>query len=330
MIEYKHNMRYLLVLLVALSLANCANDLDLITDAQEIPVVYGIIDPADTAQYIRVERVFVDPVTSANVIAQNPDSLYYDDITVKLVRVANGVEYILERVDGNLEGFVRDTGIFAQTPNYLYKVITEDINFAQGSDMQLRIEGVYEDRDVTASAPIFRPPFFVSPQIGGLIAFERNKFVAIGWQPQGDVQPAIYTALFNITVRESKLGVSEVKTLTWVAVPSTTNTMLEIDGVEFFSFLRGALTIDPQTTRTITNIEFQLISGSESINDYIRVGQANLGITSSGEVPVFSNLSEGLGLFGSRYTESRTGLRLTDMSRDSLMVSPITAALNFQ
>ena len=38
----------------------CDNDFDLVTDKVEIPVVYAIINAADTAQYFRVERAFID------------------------------------------------------------------------------------------------------------------------------------------------------------------------------------------------------------------------------------------------------------------------------
>jgi len=106
--------------------------------------------------------------------------------------------------------------------------------------------------------------------------------------------------------------------------------MIEADGRDFYSFLSGALERNELITRELNSIEFELIAGGTSIQDYIRVGQANLGITSSGEIPVFTNLSEGLGIFGSTYTHYRTGINLTQISKDSLINSSITEGLNFQ
>src|SRR5690606_16691935 len=103
----------LLLLSLGLSLVSCSDDLELITDWKEIPVVWGFLEIGDTAQYIRVEKAFLDGQTSALVIAKNPDSLYFKDIDVRLVNESSGQTYTLQKVDGNLEGYPREPGIFA-------------------------------------------------------------------------------------------------------------------------------------------------------------------------------------------------------------------------
>ena len=71
-------MRLILLLCVfAFAMVSCDNELDTIEEYKDIPVVYGFISLSDTAQYIRIERAFVDPNQSALDLAQNPDSLYY-------------------------------------------------------------------------------------------------------------------------------------------------------------------------------------------------------------------------------------------------------------
>ena len=321
-------MRYILLVFVAFYCISCDNELNLIADHKEVPVVYALIDQADTAQYIRVERVFIDDEISGKIIAQNPDSLYFDDITVKIVRTLNGQEFTLEKVDGNLEGYVREDGLFANAPNYLYKIKTEDITLIENEEIELSIEGIFEDRAVTSTASILEPPFLLNPQNNGLINFERNKKINIGWTPKGDA--VIYSAVFFFNISETILGSTTDRQLAWVVASNTEKTNLEADGVDFYSFLSGALTKDESITRTFNSIEFELISGNSSVADYIRVGQANLGITSSGEIPVLSNLSEGLGIFGTTHTHKRTGISLTQVSRDSLRDGKITEDLNFQ
>lgn len=321
-------MRYILLVFVAFLIISCDNELELVAENREIPVVYGLVDQADTAQYIRVERVFIDKEISGNVIAQNPDSLYYDDITVKLVRISNGAEYTLNRVDGNLEGYVREEGLFADAPNYLYKILTDEIPLVENEEIELRIEGIYENRNVTSSAIVLEPPFLLNPMNDGLINFERNKKINIGWTPKGDA--IIYSAIFYFNITEISSNGSEDKRLAWVVSTNTNKTSLEADGIDFYSFLSGALDKNESISRTFNSIDFELISGNQAIADYIRVGQANLGITSSGEIPVLSNLSEGLGVFGTTHTHKRSGISLTQGSRDSLFNGSITADLNFQ
>ena len=321
-------MRYLFFIFVCIFCLSCDNELNLVAEKVEVPVVYGIIDQADTAQYIRVERIFVDNEISGNIIAQNPDSLYYNNITVKLVRLSNGVEYILNKVDGNLEGYVREEGVFADSPNFLYKLLTDSIPLIEYEDIELRIEGIFEDRAITSAATILEPPFLLNPANDGLVSFEANKRINIGWTPKGESE--IFTVIFFFNITEIKNSVPSNKRLEWIVSSNTDKSVIEAEGKEFYSFLKGALEEDEFIHRTLNSIEFELISGNKSIEDYIRVGQANLGITSSGEIPVLSNLSEGLGVFGSTHTHKRNGIMLTLASRDSLLNGSITGDLNFQ
>jgi len=259
-----------------------------VADYKETPVVYGIIDQGDSIQYIRVERAFIDKSISANTIAQNADSLYYDDITVKLVRVKTGEEYTLERVDGNEIGLQRDLGVFANDPNYLYQIRTDAIPLIAEEQIEIRVEGVFEDRAVTAMAPILKPAFFINPSNESVIGFLRNRKSNVGWSGKNDPQDydPIFSVIYSFDVNEERNGVTTTK--------------------------------------------FSLIEGNKAVADYIRVGLANTGLTSSGEIPIFTNMSEGLGLFGSSITQERTNLSISQTTLDSLRMSPLTAELNFE
>ena len=127
--------KYLSILLIAsvVLIAACDNELELVSEYENIPITYGLLNRSDTAQYIRVEKAFVDPAKSALLLAQEPDSLYYEDLVVQLVNRSLNETYTLERVDGNLEGYPRDTGIFANSPNWMYKIRTEDMRMRGGA-----------------------------------------------------------------------------------------------------------------------------------------------------------------------------------------------------
>ncbi len=105
-------MRKILVLLIAccvsVSLQNCSNEFELTEKWKDITVVYGLLDGSDTAQYILIEKAFLDESTSALLIAQNPDSLFYNNIIVEMQEIpvsgGSGSFFVLDRVDANLEG----------------------------------------------------------------------------------------------------------------------------------------------------------------------------------------------------------------------------------
>ena len=83
-VQLMQSMKKILIFAIsALLFTACDNELELIEDWKDIPIVYAILDPADTAHYIRVEKAFVDNEISGFELAGNPDSIYYENITVQ-------------------------------------------------------------------------------------------------------------------------------------------------------------------------------------------------------------------------------------------------------
>jgi len=163
----------------------CDNDFDLVADKREIPVVYAIIDAVDTAQYFRVERAFIDESVSALDIAQNPDSLYYKDAVVTLTRLSTGEAWTMQEVDGNLEGYPRQDGIFATSPNILYKLRTEDITLEPLEEYKLTVDIGDDNPQIEATTTLIDPPFLPTPadgsaggglEIDPLLVVERSQY----------------------------------------------------------------------------------------------------------------------------------------------------------
>ena len=77
--------RLLVVFVVSvLFFSSCDNELKLLDEWKDIPVVYGVLSPNDTAHYIRVEKAFLDPEKSAFEVARIADSLYYPDEQIEV------------------------------------------------------------------------------------------------------------------------------------------------------------------------------------------------------------------------------------------------------
>lgn len=310
----------------------CDNDFDLVTEKVEIPVVYAIIDAADTAQYFRVERAFVDENVSAVTIAQNPDSLYYPDAVVTLTRLSNEESWVMEKVDGNEEGYPREDGAFATTPNTLYKLRTDDIDLVPLEEYKLTIDIGVNNPIVEATTTLIEPPFLPTPQDGsqgGGLNIDPTRAFKINWGDNSTL--AIYDSYVRFFYDETSGGTTTSKSIDWQLLKNDTQNEIDAVSRSFYSLLAASLIEDVNITRQQRGASFTLISGSAEIADYIRIGQANLGITSSGEIPLYDgSLSYGLGLFASRYTELRDELVLSQITRDSLAFGPITGGLGFQ
>lgn len=310
----------------------CDNDFDLVADKREIPVVYAIIDAVDTAQYFRVERAFIDESVSALDIAQNPDSLYYKDAVVTLTRLSTGEAWTMQEVDGNLEGYPRQDGIFATSPNILYKLRTEDITLEPLEEYKLTVDIGDDNPQIEATTTLIDPPFLPTPadgSAGGGLEIDPSRNFRINWGSNSSI--AIYDSYVTFFYDEIIDGQVTSKSIDWQLLRNDSQNEINTSGEGFYSMLGGALESNSDIVRLQKGATFTLVSGSSEISDYIRIGRANLGITSSGEIPVYEgSLNYGLGIFASRYTEIRDELTLSQLTRDSIQLHPLTIDLGFQ
>jgi hypothetical protein len=323
-----------------LTFSACTTDFELEAPWKDLPVVYAFINMQDTAHYVRVEKAFLQPGGNANAIAQIADSLYYDaSVIVQLEKKATGQRYTLQRVDGNLEGYPREEGPFAQAPNYLYKIKASDINLSAEQELRLIINRGGGLPAVTADAIVLGPmaPRFNVP--GSPLNLDYNRTISFLW----DVPPsaAVFDLRMRIHYREfepGNPGSNVFKSLDWIlgreltkAQPNATSIRYDdIRGEDFFRFVGANMAAASNRQRELLGVDIYYTAGGEAFADLIRVQRANTGITSSQAVPVYSNLSEGRGVFTSRTTAERLGLPLTGASADSLRTGIYTRQLNFQ
>lgn len=322
---------------------SCNNDLDLTEDATDVTVVYGAFSPSDTAQYIRVERAFIDDATSAYILSKDIDQLYFKDILVQLEIDNNGVKHTLEKVDGNKEGYPRSAGAFADAPNYLYKIRTSELglNTAKKQNVKLSVRkqdgSILTEADATTLLPLATKD--VNPPLAGsLLSLPYTANFRVTWYPKekmpiSDVKMYIYFDEISPSGTVSKslawpIEMSITKANVTGANYSYTANVL---GRSFFEFLRSNLIADPSIIRIFKKINLQILSADDQMRQYIQIGLANQGITSSGEIPTFSNLTNGgKGIFFS-LTEFNSGdYGLTKPTLDSLSRGIYTRPLNFQ
>jgi len=315
---------------------SCSNDFDLIVPGKNIPVVYGLLNLQDQAHYLRVEKAFVDPNTSALEIAQNPDSLFYQNVTVQLKRLSDDALFNLTRIDGNTEGLPKEDGIFATAPNYLYKIDSATIKLKAGEKIGLIINRGDELPVVTAETTIVPNMEARKPKAGQNIGFTNGSSERIFWTAPAEAR--IFDVQFLIKYDEfpaNDPNQLESKTLTWLLAKGLRNegldrVTLEIqDGLEFYSFLSKNIPVNTNLKRIFRGMEFIVTAGGTEIEQFINIGQANTGITGSQEIPTFTNLSEGRGIFSSRNILREKGVQITSMTRDSLRNGFLTKDLNF-
>jgi hypothetical protein len=332
---------YSLLFLVCLALSaisiSCNNDLDLFGEIQEQPVVYGLLSSSDTAQYIRLERSFADPVTSAVMLAKDENQVYYQDISVELINQDSEERTSLLRIDAKDDGYVRKEGDFLTDPNYLFKVPSTDIDLTEGVIFKLEI--LRSDQVIaSAFATVLAESRFLSPSSSGnsRIAFIPGDQTPVRWRKVPGASS--YAISFDMIVQETDLtsGIKTPMELRWNATSLTsdngsgnTTQDLELEGQSFFEFLQAQFDPEPNVTRQLLSIDIRVTSYGEEIGNYLDVINANAGITSAQEVPTYTNIENGLGLFSSTNETFLRDLNITPETVDSLYRGSTTRNLNF-
>lgn len=329
------------VLLLSFLVASCNNELDLTADFKDIPVVYGVLSQQDTAHYIRVEKAFIDDEINAFLLAEDPANLYYEDLEVRLVRLSDGTSYPMTRVNGTDEGYPRaEGGIFVTDPNYLYKVKESIVDLLSGEEIKLEIDRGQGIDLVTATATIIRPMELkrpippTGPMTGNLfdIQIGRSATLEVAGGSEAKIYDAIVTLHFYETVAGSARVAKEVK---WEFARNYDNAgdnrfIIETEGTSFYTTISSKLEANTSTIREFRKLSIDITAGGRGLKEYIDLTSANTGITSAQEIPTYTNLSDGLGIFSSKYSLHVDSIGLSDPGREDLFNSELTRDLNFE
>jgi len=312
-------------------LSSCSEDFNTAADFKDIPVVFGLISSSDTAHYIRVERAFLAPELNAFEVAKIPDSLYYTNLDVKIEDLFDGRLYTLKEIDGNLDGYVRKDGPFVQSPNLLYKITAEELPLVGGRSYRLLINRGDNLPLASSTTRVVNDFRIFGPIEGTNLRFTELSTVRINWEKDNNTS-FFFDVDIDIRIREinSLTGTNVVNIYNWSIVKQTTTDRVTFRGSEFFGFL-GSLGLEesPAITRRIEGLDLNISAGGEEFFDFVNLILANSGITSTQEVPQYSNIDEGRGLFSSRIKKTFENYGLTAETVGELKTNPLTQDLNF-
>ncbi len=324
--------RLLILALAAALMPACSNHFELFTEKEDIPVVYGLLSKSEDTQFVRLERAFLDKDQSARVIAGEPDSVFYSDAVVELVHLPTGDRFEMERINAADIGLPRDEGDFPTDPNYIYTLDSEVINLTGGDTygIEVRREGgdniAYSEALVIGDLRILTPS---DPTIQRL-NYQGSSSQRIRWREANEVEFFNVRLRFNYEERSPATGGEWVQDdLFWVVSNRVRANTVTFAGDEFLQFIGNALVEDPTIDRRFRSIDIRLDAVGSELAAYIDVGLANLGITSSNEIPLYTNVDGGLGVFSSTNFTEVQGFNLTSTAIDSLLDGRFTEQLNF-
>ena len=283
-----------------MAFSSCETDFDVNQNWTEIPVIYGLLNSADSVTTVRIQKAFLGD-GDAFVFASQSDSIYYSNVlTVKLEEWDNGIfkDSILLSRDTTT---IKDAGIFANTAHVLYRA---DTSFKVDTEREYRLEvkNTSTGKITTSSTQIVdkiivsRPPKSVTAKIRltGLNPYD------VTWLSTENGM--IYELVIRFYyVEENKATLQrESKYVDWffpsqvLTNPNNIEPMnIEIAPGSFYTFLASKLKEDLTINRYYCNLDFMFSVGAEDFYTYVQVNEPPIGIVQ--EKPQFTNIEGGLG-----------------------------------
>jgi hypothetical protein len=321
----------LILLLFSIGFIACNEDFDITREWKDVPIVYAILSPQDSIHYVRLEKAFLDPKKDALQMALEPDSLYYKNATVRLQDLSDGRTYTLTKIDGNEEGKPREEGVFAQAPNVLYAISNDILKVEPGRSYRLVIERP-DNAPVIAATTKTMPTFSIfQPRADLNMRILYNSVVRVTWDPKPEIPVFdVWMDFEYIEVPKGQSGPQTRKKLSWQVGSRVTSDRVSFAGELFHRMLADRIQVDPTVDRYASNVAFRVIGAGPELYDYIKVFIANSGITGTQEIPKYTNLSEGFGIFSSRSRMINSNIRLDPVTVELIQDGDFTRQLGFK
>lgn len=310
------NLRFLYLVFITLSVImfSCREDFELNAPYKDNTIVYGLVDQGVDTQFIKINRSFIGSGNNLNYAHIN-DCTIYQSIIARVDKMKNGVvqnSYPLsEKYVANI-----DPGVFYTDSQKVYYFVAPSID--QDATYRLIASLNEGSKEVTAETKIvkqvsFDPIFNNNVSANGVVFADvqtpvngQYKTMQMIWRTTDNGKR--YTPFIRFYYTEHTASGSEEKMIEWVQGTQESESTVggksmtaPLSGAAFYGTVASRLSNDPAVTkRVIGRFEFLVSVADEDLNTYIKLNQPAQGVVT--ERPVYTNVNNGLGIFGSRYT----------------------------
>lgn len=283
--------------------SSCSTDVDIYADYKDISIVYGLMDSSDDTSWIKVTKAFSGP-GNALLFATNADSSSYPyKLDVRLTGVQNGIEkqnIIFDTI--TITNKLAGDSVFYY-PNQLVYYSIEELN----SDYNYTLTIEKQDGEIIAQTGVVNEFYVTSPN--RYINFMLDK--DIKWNSAENGKRYEVSLVFNYlelrpgntdTLRKSMywyLGTRKSST-----VKGGENMYTAYVGDVFYSKLENELEVISGVKRWSAGVDVIIACASQEFDTYLEVNEGSGSLLT--EVPIYTNIDGGTGLFASRKTISNT------------------------
>lgn len=330
--------KFFILLFAAGTFSSCTTDFDIIAPYEDHTIVYCLLDQAKTTHFVKINKAFLGDGNAFD-FASVKDSSEYDEV-VGYVEAWSGnilvTTYTLQ--DTLIQN--RDSGLFYYPEQTLY-YFNATLNDAYEYHLKLLLnEG---EKEVTSSTKLVKVFNYTSPTNTTVFPFTFANALTSSTGDYPDTRIKYITAVdgrqydmwLQFYYDEYTTSDTTRKKLEWKLDSYEASSLLggetiEIlfNGEQFYEFVASQITSNSGVyKRVFRQVDVQTVCANDDFYTYMKVSAPSTGINQ--ERPSFTNLSNAIGIFASRYTLTVRGKVLNLESQRELCEGAYTGSLLF-
>ncbi|MFA5815568.1 MAG: hypothetical protein WC865_08100 [Bacteroidales bacterium] len=318
----------ILAVMAAGFVASCETGIDINTDNQDVPIVYCVLNSADSFQYVRIQKTYLIDQAALDFPPEQDSMLFKGEIVVTMERWSGGKVMETVRFAPTNE-IPKDSGFFPYEKNILYKAkakIVPNQIYRLYIYLGSKEKILYAEASSLGNLTVIDP----MPLTQRKISLYPGTNYTCRWQPVENA--GVYQVSIRFSYKETIGGVTKIKYLDWpqtFASPGSDAEYLsnDISGSRFMHILEDNLKSGDGIVREVIGLNFQIVSGSMEMKYYIESTAPSEGALM--EKPVYSNITNGIGLFCSVARIDVNDLLLSPVAIDSIAYGQFTKTLGF-
>lgn len=312
-----------LVIWVVVTLPSCETDFDVNAEWKDIPVVYGILDPVARVQHLRIGKAFLGS-GSALEYAKIADSLYYDTAIIRAAIFEYRDNQPFKKI--TLKPVWMPRAEDPQSPFYnpdfpkvlIYQSLPFNPHTVTGNDTvwlnpaaehRLEITNTKTGKVISSATPLVND-FTIRRPLGNFMSIlNRETQNTIQWNSaKNGIRYQImlrfhYKEFTNIYDSVAKFVDFDLGIVKSKDAEGGQQIDLSYTGASFYKFLGAKIPASTTIKRFATGVEMYIAVIPWQFNTYLEVNEPSSSIVQ--ERPEYTNITNGYGLFTSRYLKKR-------------------------
>lgn len=292
-------------------LTSCRDEINATGEYQHVPVIYGLLDQADSLHYIKINRGFVGPGNALD-FAKEMDSNYFENMNAKIDELINGNVVRTWDLRDTLLNDKDTNGVFFGPTHKLYYFATDNGNPLREDATYRLTVNVDEGKLIVTGETKLVGSFATSTNISSPTTQFRFAKKAGEYQGQSFTfskgTSAFANLFINIQIAEYRGTTPDTISIPWnifEGEPNGGTFSAAAQGASFYQTIKNGLTNDNTITkRNMVGMEVIYTGGATDFYNYLTVSKPSSSLSQN--KPTFTNLTatEGylvVGLFSARH-----------------------------